>query len=471
MSKNIPNIPTTPLLPDHKMILDAANAQRLRTRAETIERHAKMKPNIIKMKIDRSHLSKKKRQQLVNMFCQGKWCYNAFLAELNSGKKSKDIDQQPRKVPVKCGDEWEERDIDALGSLMKSGIFKRVSAQLKGLSTKKKRGEKVGALKFKSSMDSIPLRRRGEGYSFKDGANKPYNYVRFTNNVSWYRVRGGEQILELFARYGEQNCEFADAKLIDDGYGDYYLQVTVFTPYPAREPTGLVCSLDFGASDEAHITTSDGEVVTWKFLESERLKEAQRKNQSFRNWSGEREKKARSSKACKRIIHDEYARIKNAKDDAAAKFVHGLFELYDFVILQDEQLSAWHCDERYSSSVHHSIMGRILSRLKKHPRAIIIDKWAPTTKVCSCCGHVVADGLPVEVREWECPECGAVLHRDVNACDVMFLEASDVLEGYYSVCDSVPCLERLAAKRESVRVSRSDALIALADRVGDQSVI
>lgn len=465
------DIPTIPLLPDHDRIVRDANARRMRTRAETVERHAQMKPNVIKLKIDKSHLSKSKKQKLVDMFCQGKWCYNSFLSDLNAGKKAKDIDQQPGTVQVKCGDTWEERSVDALGSLMKSGIFKRIRSQLKGLATKKKRGEKVGALKYKSKMDSIPLRRRGEGYSFKDGADKPYDHVRFTNNPSWYRIRGGKQIKDLFDRYGESNCEFADGKLIDGGNGDFYLQVTIFTPYPKREQTGFVCSLDFGASGAAHVTTSDGEVIAWKFLESERLKDAQRKNQAFRDWSEEHEGKPRSSKACKRVIHDEYERISNAKDDAAAKFVHGLFELYDFVILQDEQLSEWHCDERYSESVHHSVMGRILSRLKDHPRAIIVDKWAPTTKVCSHCGHVLDDSLPVDVREWECPECEFLLHRDVNACDVMLLEASSVLEGYYSVCDSVPCLERCAARREAVRVSRSDALIALADRVGGQSVI
>lgn len=209
----------------------------------------------------------------------------------------------------------------------------------------------------------------------------------------------------------------------------------------------------------------------WKFLESERLKDAQRRNQAFRDWSGAHEGRARSSVACKRVIHDEYAHISNAKDDAAAKFVHGLFELYDYVVLQDEQLSAWACDEKYSGSVHHAIMGRVLSRLKNHPRAIVIDRWAPTTRVCSCCGHVRESGLSVGVREWECPTCGAMLHRDVNACDVMLLEASGVLGEYYSVCDGVPLPERCAAKRGGVRISRSDALLALADRVGDQSVI
>ena len=43
-----------------------------------------------------------------------------------------------------------------------------------------------------------------------------------------------------------------------------------------------------------------------------------------------------------------------------------------------------------------------------------IDKWYPSSKRCSACGHVL-DSLTLDIREWTCPECGAVHDRDVNA--------------------------------------------------------
>ena len=43
-----------------------------------------------------------------------------------------------------------------------------------------------------------------------------------------------------------------------------------------------------------------------------------------------------------------------------------------------------------------------------------LDRWTPTSKTCSGCGHVV-DKLPLSVRRWECPCCGAGHDRDVNA--------------------------------------------------------
>ena len=43
-----------------------------------------------------------------------------------------------------------------------------------------------------------------------------------------------------------------------------------------------------------------------------------------------------------------------------------------------------------------------------------IDRFFPSSKCCSCCGFV-KDSLPLDVREWECPECKATHDRDINA--------------------------------------------------------
>ncbi|HWG60881.1 MAG TPA: zinc ribbon domain-containing protein [Streptosporangiaceae bacterium] len=43
-----------------------------------------------------------------------------------------------------------------------------------------------------------------------------------------------------------------------------------------------------------------------------------------------------------------------------------------------------------------------------------IGRREPTSQVCSACG--VRDGpKPLNIREWQCKECGTVHDRDVNA--------------------------------------------------------
>jgi putative transposase len=43
-----------------------------------------------------------------------------------------------------------------------------------------------------------------------------------------------------------------------------------------------------------------------------------------------------------------------------------------------------------------------------------IDRWFPSSKRCSICGHII-QRLPLNIREWDCPECGCHHDRDVNA--------------------------------------------------------
>lgn len=61
-----------------------------------------------------------------------------------------------------------------------------------------------------------------------------------------------------------------------------------------------------------------------------------------------------------------------------------------------------------------------------HAVAIRIDRWYPSSQICSACGH--RDGKkPLDVRIWECPKCGVLLDRDWNAA-VNILDAAGLAE-------------------------------------------
>jgi transcription elongation factor Elf1 len=38
-----------------------------------------------------------------------------------------------------------------------------------------------------------------------------------------------------------------------------------------------------------------------------------------------------------------------------------------------------------------------------------------TTRTCSCCGHVIVEGLSPSVRTFTCAECGFTIPRDINS--------------------------------------------------------
>ena len=45
---------------------------------------------------------------------------------------------------------------------------------------------------------------------------------------------------------------------------------------------------------------------------------------------------------------------------------------------------------------------------------VVIDRWYPSSKTCSACGHLLAE-VKLSTRAWTCPGCRTLHDRDVNA--------------------------------------------------------
>ena len=56
-------------------------------------------------------------------------------------------------------------------------------------------------------------------------------------------------------------------------------------------------------------------------------------------------------------------------------------------------------------------------------RLIVVDKWFPSSQMCSNCGHREGVTKDLSVRNWACPVCGAWHDRDLNAAINIMREA------------------------------------------------
>jgi transposase len=65
-----------------------------------------------------------------------------------------------------------------------------------------------------------------------------------------------------------------------------------------------------------------------------------------------------------------------------------------------------------------SMRGGVLRLAKNTNRygrqLVVIDRWNPSSKICSACGHLLAE-LSLSTRTWQCPSCGTRHDRDINA--------------------------------------------------------
>jgi putative transposase len=364
------------------------NKQISLSKSETVIRRQSQTLKVFELKVDIHHISKQKLQELYDSFKQAKWVINDMIAsadlfayDYKNHREVEHILKDGSKVTSKI----------TLQSGVHQNLIQCNKQNIINLSKAKKKGRKVGRLKFKSEINCIPLKTG----MLKIRSSKVVSIPRFKNLT----VYGLEQF------YGG-DYELANCNIVRKASG-IYLKVTVcFNNYPKRVKTGKTIGLDFGIKD--NIITSDGEKFSCSERETDYLKFLQRKLS----------KKTKGSKRYYRLLKQlkvEYEHLSNKKQDACNKLLAHLLEEYDTIFFQDEQIAGWRrYNKGFARVVQHSYLGRVKGRLValEGKRTFKISKWSPTTKFCPQCGSLNA--VQLSDRVYEC-ECGYKFDRDVHA--------------------------------------------------------
>ena len=72
------------------------------------------------------------------------------------------------------------------------------------------------------------------------------------------------------------------------------------------------------------------------------------------------------------------------------------------------------CRFRTSVPTGGSSAGGSASQFPADSQVVKIDRYFPSSKLCSACGHKLQE-LKLSIRSWRCPECGALHDRGENA--------------------------------------------------------
>src|SRR5579871_200705 len=207
--------------------MTAKTAKIKQTLQETRERRKTQTCHVYELKIDRSHLSASGQEALARLFLEAKWFTNAILG---SGHLFT-FDPRGKQVKVKVKDAFEIRDLSLLSSQMKQGLLDRIKSAISSLAALKKQSKKVGRLKFKSHVNSIPLKQHDNTYRMVDE-----HHLRLQNFPHLLRVHGIDQL---------EGLELANAHLICRA-GDYYVMVTGFRQQESEpEKPCEVVGIDF----------------------------------------------------------------------------------------------------------------------------------------------------------------------------------------------------------------------------------
>lgn len=288
----------------------------------------------------------------------------------------------------------------SLHTMIKSQLHADICSNIKTIHTLKVKGlqKNGGALKYKSICNYIPLKK----YAYTHRIKSHNRVVVAGTGRKGLVVNGLKQFIDI------PGIEIANARLIRRGDG-LFIQFVTYQPKQKiiKNTNGKTLGIDFGCSTS--FTTSEGEKINAQVQESERLKKTmtrmnRRMKKGSKNWQ-----------RCQKIVQKEYQKQTNKKNDIANKIV-AKFKDYDTVVIQDEQLSNWQRNH-HGKAIQHSVLGRVKSKLKTAPNAVVLGKFVPTTKLCTKCG-VWHDELKVWNRQFVC-ECGINEDRDIHAAKNM----------------------------------------------------
>jgi putative transposase len=115
-------------------------------------------------------------------------------------------------------------------------------------------------------------------------------------------------------------------------------------------------------------------------------------------------------------VHQE---ITDARKDFLHKLTTRLVRENQTIAVEDLAVKNMVKNRKLALSISDASWGELVRQLEYkcdwYGRTLVkIDRWFPSSKRCSKCGHIV-EKLPLNIREWDCPNCGTHHDRDINA--------------------------------------------------------
>ncbi len=290
-------------------------------------------------------------------------------------------------------------------------------------------------LAFLSEVSSVPLQQalRHQHKAFSAFFDRRARYPRFKSRRSRqsahytrsaFSMRGGELRLAKTSAALRFVWSWPDVDVTSlnptmvvmsrEPDGRWYVTFAVDAEAPVPlEPARHAVGVDLGVKDFA-VTSNEERIANPRHLE--------RKARNLARYQ-RRLARCRKGSANRTNARAKVARANRKVRDARRDFLHrastGLVRDNDVIVIEDLAVKNMVRNRKLAKAISDCGWGEFRHQLeykceRAGPELIVVDRWYPSSKTCSACGHLLAE-LSLSTRHWTCPSCGSRHDRDINA--------------------------------------------------------
>lgn len=198
-----------------------------------------------------------------------------------------------------------------------------------------------------------------------------------------------------------------------DCAGRYFVSMLCTDQVQARTPVAAKVGIDLGLSHFAILSTGE------KIAAPNTFRKNEAKLAKLQHRLAKKTKGSANRKKAKLKVARLHAKIADSRKDFLHKLSTRLVNENQVIAIETLAVSNMQKNRCLAKSISDASWAEFVRQLEYkslwYGRELVgIDRWYPSSKRCSDCGHTVAK-MPLNVREWSCPECGTIHDRDINA--------------------------------------------------------